>query len=463
MAADAILGKAIGVSGTAPMAARVFGGSTQKARQEGASLDRQLAYGTGSAALSLGTEMLSNMAGPFRKAFGKGFLDDAISNSTKGFGQSTPGRVAISALSEGGEELVEDFFQPILQRATYDKDASFDLKQALYDAAIGATLGGVGGAVDVAGKSKSRTSQSPIAELQRIYAQKTGIGTEQSLEGSPPGSSGAIPVGKGGARERAQFSPRTAETELSGLCDDAAVRDQHAALSDLQRRQEDLARYEDALEWTQDPEERRTLAREILEAREDLAQYGRDPAVPEVQRLQEDLARYEEELEWSLDPAERSFWEEKIRQARTALEEYGLEDLGQIQEQDYDQEDKILVADPEKDGIITEEFTIPKSLGAKAKNYPVYDPFSGEYYYFVEGTRIKDPKVFAGKGGVKKLRDEVAQGLSEQIGGKPSEWQHCKGIGIVDCYGKDCVVEVHWFQEPSVGKHRFSIKKWFDK
>ncbi len=42
---------------------------------------------------------------------------------------------------------------------------------------------------------------------------------EESPKGSPQRRSSAF-VGKGGARERAQFSPK-AETELSGLCDDA--------------------------------------------------------------------------------------------------------------------------------------------------------------------------------------------------------------------------------------------------
>lgn len=68
------------------------------------------------------------------------------------------------------------------------------------------------------------------------------------------------------------------------------------------------------------------------------------------------------------------------------------------------------------------ELVIQRSLGAKAKNYMVFDPVSQKQYSFVEGTRIKNPTVFAGKGGVHPLREEVAQGLSEQIGGKPSEW-----------------------------------------
>ena len=121
-----------------------------------------------------------------------------------------------------------------------------------------------------------------------------------------------------------------------------------------------------------------------------------------------------------------------------------------------------LVENPAESDIIRKDILIHKSLGAKAKNYPIYDPSSSKYYFLVEGTRIRNPKVFAGKGGVKPLRPEVAEGLSEQIGGKPSEWQHCKGIGLLDREGEEQEAEIHWFQEPSVGKHRFRVKEWFD-
>ena len=109
-----------------------------------------------------------------------------------------------------------------------------------------------------------------------------------------------------------------------------------------------------------------------------------------------------------------------------------------------------------------EDIYIHRSVGAKARNYDILDPLSGERFHFSEGTRIKNPKVFAGKGGVKELLPEVAEGLSEQIGGKPEDWQHCKGIGTIDFYGEDRDAEVHWFQEESVGKHRFKIKEWLE-
>ena len=108
------------------------------------------------------------------------------------------------------------------------------------------------------------------------------------------------------------------------------------------------------------------------------------------------------------------------------------------------------------------DIEIGKSVGAKSKNYDVLDPESGEYFHFSEGTRIRDAQVFAGKGASKPLNAEVAEGLSEQIGGEPDEWQHCKGIGTIDYHGEEIDAEVHWFQEPSAGTHKFKIKKWED-
>lgn len=105
---------------------------------------------------------------------------------------------------------------------------------------------------------------------------------------------------------------------------------------------------------------------------------------------------------------------------------------------------------------------IGKSLGAKSLNYDILDPESGEYFHFSEGTRIRNAQVFAGLGGVKPLNREVADGLANQIGGDPDKWQHCKGNGTLDYHGEDRDAEVHWFQEPSVGKHKFKIKKWED-
>ena len=149
MAGDVAASAVIPGAGLALMTARSAGSSAQRARQAGATYGQQLAYGLGSGALSLATEKISNVASPFKKAFGGGVLDNAISGALSKMNNSAAGRVALSMISEGGEEFIEDIFQPVLQRATYDPSARFDLSDALYDAAVGAAMGGIGAGVDV--------------------------------------------------------------------------------------------------------------------------------------------------------------------------------------------------------------------------------------------------------------------------------------------------------------------------
>lgn len=105
---------------------------------------------------------------------------------------------------------------------------------------------------------------------------------------------------------------------------------------------------------------------------------------------------------------------------------------------------------------------IGRSIGAKAKNYNVVDKADGSVYNFVEGTRIRNAEVFAGYKGVKPLYTETVEGLVQQYGGAPEKWQHCKGIGALDVDGEEVHAEVHWFQEESVGKIKFKVKRWLD-
>lgn len=70
--------------------------------------------------------------------------------------------------------------------------------------------------------------------------------------------------------------------------------------------------------------------------------------------------------------------------------------------------------------------------------------------------------MFAGKDKKTPLDYAVAHGLAEQEGGKPENCQHAKGIGCLDYYGEERSAEVHWFQEESVGKCKFKVKKWLD-
>ena len=69
----------------------------------------------------------------------------------------------------------------------------------------------------------------------------------------------------------------------------------------------------------------------------------------------------------------------------------------------------------------SENIRIGCSVGAKAKNHVVVDKSTGEEYYSVEGTRTQNTQVFAGKGGVKPLHKEVAQGFAAEFGGLPED------------------------------------------
>lgn len=197
MAGDVAASAVIPGAGLALMTARSAGSSAQRARQAGASYNQQLAYGLGSGALSLATEKISNVASPFKKAFGGGVLDNAISGALTKLNNSAAGRVALSMISEGGEEFIEDIFQPILQRATYDPSARFDLSEALYDAAVGAAMGGIGAGVDVIRQRGSSQADAQPTQEMRPEARE-GIYTPTPANAAE-GTQNAIPgVGTAG-------------------------------------------------------------------------------------------------------------------------------------------------------------------------------------------------------------------------------------------------------------------------
>lgn len=179
MAGDVAASAVLPGAGLALMTARSAGSSAQRARQSGATYGQQLAYGLGSGALSLGTEKISNVSKLFQKTFGRGLAEKAASKLIAKFGENTAvqvmsdlakrpaGRLALSMISEGGEEFLEDVFQPILQRATYDPSARFDLSEALYDAAVGAAMGGIGAGVDVIRqRGSSQADAQPTQEAR---------------------------------------------------------------------------------------------------------------------------------------------------------------------------------------------------------------------------------------------------------------------------------------------------------
>ena len=129
----------------------------------------------------------STLASAVAKKFGDKGVTKAIAGAVNKMQQTAAGRAAINAISEGGEEFIEDIFQPMLQRATYDKDASFDLTGAIYDAAVGGALGAISGigerkALPLPGgtEAQENTAQS---EFERI---RLKTAEEEAMKKPPP-------------------------------------------------------------------------------------------------------------------------------------------------------------------------------------------------------------------------------------------------------------------------------------
>ena len=209
MAGDIGLALLTGGSALAPMAARSFGSGAQEARQAGASYGQQVAYGAGSAALSAATEKIANVAGPFKKAFGGGVLDDAVAKAVEKMGGSAAGKAALSILSEGGEEIVEDLVQPILQRATYDPEAMAHYKDpdywanTLYDGLVGGALGGIGSGVEQAGnRVRKNASVQDVTTARNDTMQSAGERTRAN-----PGVDATIQKGTSQAAVEANTKP----------------------------------------------------------------------------------------------------------------------------------------------------------------------------------------------------------------------------------------------------------------
>lgn len=144
-----------------PMAIRSMGSGAQEARRQGATHEQQVNYGFASGALSVATEKIGNAAAPFKKMFGKGFLDDVIERTMQGLNSSAAGKIALSFLEEGGEETIEDLIQPALQMIYNGKTlggsySELEASEILNDFLVGGILGGLGGGVEAIGNRGGR-------------------------------------------------------------------------------------------------------------------------------------------------------------------------------------------------------------------------------------------------------------------------------------------------------------------
>lgn len=215
MGADAALGLLTGGSALPAMFVRSTGGSAQEARRAGATHEQQVNYGFASGALSVATEKIGNAAGPFRKMFGKGFLDDVIERTMGNLTKSTAGKLALSFLEEGGEEAIEDLIQPALQMIYNGKTlggsySELEASEILNDFLVGGILGGLGGGVEVAANRFARFDNS-LGESGR----KAIRGSYQEGKDTAEHVKDFIPAYNAGVEGKANPNP-TNETAYAG-------------------------------------------------------------------------------------------------------------------------------------------------------------------------------------------------------------------------------------------------------
>lgn len=215
MGADAVLGLATGGSALPAMFVRSGGGSAQEARRAGATHEQQVNYGLASGALSVATEKIANVAAPFKKMFGGGFLDNAIDGALARMNGSAAGKIALSFLSEGGEEVIEDLLQPALQTIYNGKSlggsySEMEASEIINDFLVGGILGGLGGGVEVAANRFARFDNS-LGESGR----KAIRGSYQEGKDTAEHVKDFIPAYNAGVEGKANPNP-TNETAYAG-------------------------------------------------------------------------------------------------------------------------------------------------------------------------------------------------------------------------------------------------------
>ena len=248
MAADAALG---GGSALGPMFLRVFGGNSQEAAEAAdkpgmsaaEQLDAQnraLLYGTASGAVSIATEKISNVAAPFKKAFGGGFLDKAIDGAIAKMNGNAAGRLALSFLSEGGEEVIEDIVQPALQTIYNGQSAGqnyseLDAAEILNDFLVGGALGLIGSGVEgihnadarLAAERAAGEAAAPTAEQQNTMPAQPAA-AQEGAQGVGEGNLAPMPQN---AAQGAQEASTSVDTNPKNHTPEEQKREESAFMS----------------------------------------------------------------------------------------------------------------------------------------------------------------------------------------------------------------------------------------
>ena len=99
---------------------------------------------------------------------------------------------------------------------------------------------------------------------------------------------------------------------------------------------------------------------------------------------------------------------------------------------------------------------LPKSVGAKWNNYEIRMP-DGSKAKFVEGTKIQNKEVFAGYG--TRIPIKTIDKLNYIYRINSIKWRKVKAEAHIETMGEEIHAEIHWYEEPSVGKVEFKFKR----
>ena len=143
--------------------------------------------------------------------------------------------------------------------------------------------------------------------------------------------------------------------------------------------------------------------------------------------------------------------------------------LDRMNDREYEQYSKLLEGNPmfnkkvltntgKSSKIETKNLEIGRSLGAKAKNYPVKMPGSNQHVKLAEGQTIKGV-VFAGKGTNVEIKDRFRLESTYKI--PAEEWQKVSGNGKVIVDHEEKLAELHWYEAKETVVE-MKVKRFYD-
>lgn len=178
MGMDGLAAVLTGGTALAALGARSMGGAAREARNDGASIAQQVAYGVVRGGIELATEkMFDGLAG----IYGKGGADDIVESVIGKMAKSDLGRTALRGLFSGVGEAVEEGISGVtepLTQAIYKGISSipkgYNKEQAsevLYSMLVGFAMGSAGSAVNViSGGNAQANADLRAAEYEGKHA-----------------------------------------------------------------------------------------------------------------------------------------------------------------------------------------------------------------------------------------------------------------------------------------------------